>query len=98
MFRRVERQDDSYDCLSLFFRMFHVKHNVKSIKKTHKMKTELYIKKNSKDSFDLIKGPFCWKKISAFQVYSWIADESKKVLPIGVRGKGKFKITIEQIE
>lgn len=62
------------------------------------MKTELYIKKNGKDSFDLIKGVVCWEKMSAFQMNSWIADESLKVIPFGVKGKGKFKITIEQVE
>lgn len=62
------------------------------------MKTELFIKKNGKDSYDLIRGALCWEKVCLFQVHSWIADESIKVLPVGIKGKGKFKITIEQIE
>lgn len=63
-----------------------------------KMKTELYIVKRGRDSFNLIKGSICWEKICAFQVHSWVADESLKVIPVGVKGKGKFKITIEKIE
>lgn len=62
------------------------------------MKTELYIVKNGKDSFDLIKGAIRWEKVSAFKMNSWIADESLKIIPCGIKGKGKFKVTIERIE
>lgn len=62
------------------------------------MKKELYVVKNGKDSFDLIKNFTIWCKVSAFQMNSWIADECLKIIPVGVKGKGKFKITIEQIE
>lgn len=62
------------------------------------MKAELYVKKNGKDSFDLIKNYVCWEKVCAFQVNSWIADECLKIIPMGVKGKGEFKITIEQIK
>lgn len=62
------------------------------------MKTELYIKKNGRDSFDLIKGSLIWDKCCAFQIHSWIADEAMKVIPFGVKGKAKYKITIEKVE
>jgi hypothetical protein len=62
------------------------------------MKTELYIKKNGKDSFDLTRGSVCWEKVCALQVYSWISVESMRTIPVGIKGKGKYKITIEELE
>lgn len=62
------------------------------------MKTELYIKKKGKDSYDLTMGPVCWESVCALQVYSWIFVESMRTIPVGIKGKGKFKITIEELE
>jgi hypothetical protein len=62
------------------------------------MKTELYIKKNGKDSFDLRIGSAVWEKVSALQVYSWIYVEFMRTIPVGTIGRGNYKITIEELE
>lgn len=95
---RVRRQDESLTASFLFFLTSKKKLFDKFKKKTHKMKTEIYIKKNGPDNYDFIKGSLVWERCCSFQINSWIADEATQLIQFGARLKKTYKITIEEVE